>query len=460
MSSINTKRYRNQLAKRLYDAIDSGSSNFYVAIGHIAAWDNENAPPLPTDDFQSVSFGYWRDMLAAKQVSIANTSYVVARRDWVANTVYTQYDDTNTTIFSNNFFVLDTTNSPYRVYKCLWNNSGTKSTVAPSTTGGNTAPVATGDGYVWQYMYHLGPESLPFLTTSWMPVVTNGAVSAAALAFRGHIPTAVPLIINDRGANYNPIQNVVVTIIGDGANATVNGIIGSGNITISANVVTNMFMYSGGEDYTQINSINVYQFGATSANVRSIIPPFPNHGYDPITELGASALMFLVEFANTESGSVTTDNDYRRVMLLADPKLYGNTALANGTIYRQTFDCELVSNSGVFLPDNEIVVTSNTTYPVTASVVDVTSNGSANIIRLTNVNPHGRTAGASEPLGGSFLTNDVITCNASGVTGVLGVIDEPELSYFSGDILYVNHRTPISRSGSQIEVVRLVFRFG
>ena len=119
MPSINTKLYRNHLAKQFYDAIADSTVNLYVGIGRVSPWDNESVPPTPTNDVQSVQFGYWRDMIAAKRVSLANTSFVVARRDWTANTVYTQYDDTNPNIYSNNFFVLDTTNSPYRFYKCL-----------------------------------------------------------------------------------------------------------------------------------------------------------------------------------------------------------------------------------------------------------------------------------------------------------------------------------------------------
>ena len=183
MSSINTNKYRTFLAQQfrttlllggadstvkdditstntsLMSAGAATTSEFYLGVGRPQQWTDDNAPPTPTQDTQSLDFAAWRDLLGVKQITANNSALVIARHDWATNSVYTQYDDTNTTLMSNTFYVLDTQELPYKVYKCLWNNAdathvaGANSTVAPSTTGTTNDPVLTADGYVWQYMY-------------------------------------------------------------------------------------------------------------------------------------------------------------------------------------------------------------------------------------------------------------------------------------------------------------------
>ncbi len=162
MSSINTNKYRTFLAQQfrttlllggadstvksditstntaLMSAGAATTSEFYLGVGRPQSWDNDVAPPTPTQDTQSLDFAAWRDLMAVKQITANNSALVIARYNWTANAVYTQYDDTNTTLMSNTFYVLDTEELPYKVYKCLWNNadsdhvSGANSTVAPS----------------------------------------------------------------------------------------------------------------------------------------------------------------------------------------------------------------------------------------------------------------------------------------------------------------------------------------
>jgi len=74
-------------------------------------------------------------------------------------------------------------------------------------------------------------------------------------------------------------------------------------------------------------------------------------------------------------------------------------------------------------------------------------------VRITNVQDGGRTAAG----GVAFANTDIIT--TSGVSAVLGTVRVPELKAFSGNILYIDQRVPVTRSDSQLEEVRLVFGF-
>ena len=484
MSSINTNKYRTFLAQQfrttlllggadatvkdditstntaLMSAGAATTSEFYLGVGRPQQWTDDNAPPTPTQDTQSLDFAAWRDLLGVKQITANNSALVITRHDWATNSVYTQYDDTNTTLTSNTFYVLDTQELPYKVYKCLWNNAdathvaGANSTVAPSTTGTTNNPVLTADGYVWQYMYTITTDDYTYLTADWMPVKTDSTVANNATDNAGKLSTVVPLVVTAGGSDYNPAVDAAAAVEGDGTEATIT----AGGITFSANAVANVSFNTGGSGYTTIDTISVTQSGSSNtATVRALIPPYPNHGHDPVKELGCVSVMLTAELAYAEphsNSSMTVVNEYRRVMLLQDP-LLANGSVANGTFYQQTYDCSLTSNTATFEPDDVVTVT-NTTYTVTGTVVDVIKNSESpqeSVVRITNVHDGGRTAAGYV----AFANTDTITSDS--VSAVLGTVREPELKFYSGNILYIDQRVPVTRSDAQVEEVRLVFGF-
>ena len=487
MSSINTNKYRTFLAQQfrttlllggadatvkaditstntaLMSAGAATTSEFYLGVGRPQSWDNDAAPPAPSQDTQSLDFTAWRDLLGAKHITANNSALVIARHDWAANTVYTQYDDTNAALMSNTFYVLDTTELPYKVYKCLWNNAdsdhvtGAFSTIAPSTTGSTVIPKLTADGYVWKYMYTITTDDYTYLTAAWMPVMTNSTVSADATDNAGKLHVVVPLVVTAGGSDYNPAVDAAATVLGDGIEATIS----AGGITFSAGAVANVSFDVGGSGYTTVDAISVTQSGSSNtATVRALIPPYPNHGHDAVKELGCVSVMLTAELAYAEphsNSSMTVVNEYRRIMLLRDP-LLADGSVANGIFYQQTYDCSLTSNTATFEPDDVVTVT-NTTYTVTGTVVDVIKNSESpqeSVVRITNVHDGGRTADPDE--GVAFANTDIIT--SSSVSAVLGTVREPELKFYSGNVLYIDQRVPVTRSDAQIEEVRLVFGFG
>ncbi len=451
MSLILTEKYRSFLATQFQDSLVSDRTAAYVFLGHPTPWtDTANAvvsdshPSVPADSPQNTDFACWRDMLGAKRVT--STAIVVARQDWVTGTIYDQYDDQDSDLASKTYFVLDTTDSPVKVYKCVWNAKRVPSTAAPSTVGTALVPTQTSDGYVWQYMYTIDSgNAASYLTATWMPVLANSAVQANALTNTGKLPTNVPLVVVDGGVGYNALLPVTVTLVGDGSGATV-----ASGVSITGGSVTQVVLATGGADYTEVSSINVYQAGAsTPANARAIIPPFPNHGYDPVKELGAAALMLSIVFDEDESGKLTVYNDYRRYGLLINPDEFdGNVAL--GSFYRQTTDITISGNNGVLLPDDTITNISKASSP-TATVVDVIEVSSNYVVRVTGVDPEGEAA--------PFESGDTIKNLTSGVEATVSVVSNPELQPYSGAILCVNHRTPVARSNTQVEDITIVFPF-
>ena len=299
MPSLNTAKYRSFLARRLKETltvkeayeslsaeiasltpnlangasfattntlladIDAATSRLYLCIGRPSDWTNDNNPPTPTDVPQNIEFEYWRDLLAAKRVMAEDASYVVPRYNWTANTVYTQYDDqgvngnANATFANTQFYVLDSTELPYKVYKCLWNNNGAPSTNAPSLTGNTVTPATTSDGYVWQYLYSIRPDDYKFLTDAWMPVKTDADVETSAENNQGQLWEAVPLVITSSGNGFNPNGTFTFTYSGDGNGAVIN----ASSLTVSANTLTKMQMANGGLGYTTFSTVTTEQTG-------------------------------------------------------------------------------------------------------------------------------------------------------------------------------------------------------
>ena len=492
MPSLNTAKYRSFLARRLKETltvkeayeslsaeiasltpnlangasfattntlladIDAATSRLYLCIGRPSDWTNDNNPPTPTDVPQNIEFEYWRDLLAAKRVMAEDASYVVPRYNWTANTVYTQYDDqgvngnANATFANTQFYVLDSTELPYKVYKCLWNNNGAVSTNAPSLTGNTVTPATTSDGYVWQYLYSIRSDDYKFLTDAWMPVKTDPDVETSAENNQGQLWEAVPLVMINNGNGFNPSGTFTFTYSGDGNGAVINTTSIPAATAFSANTIAKIQMANGGLGYTTFSTVTIAQSGASSATARVIIPPYPNHGYKPQIELGASAIMLSVELNDDELNRLTTVNNYRRILLMSDPMTPANTA-ANGEFYRLTYDITFTGNTGVFAPDDTLQV-DNESYPVSATVVDVVEQGANTVVRVTNVSDFGRTT--------PFVAGDtILDMTQEGVEATIAAVNNSQLLTFTGEILYADQRAPVTRNPNQSEQINLVFKF-
>lgn len=135
-----------------------------------------------------------------------------------------------------------------------------------------------------------------------------------------------------------------VKIYGDGSGAKAVSVVNSVTKSIS-----DIYIVNNGINYTYANVQIVGNTGtiqANSATARAIISPYGGHGYDVLSELNANKLGFSVTFANSESGNISTQNDFSRIGLLKNPKL-ANVELtcANSNLF--TTGETIVQNIGV-----------------------------------------------------------------------------------------------------------------
>lgn len=447
--TLDALRANGSLSSTVYASILSGANSvaIYVFLGYPSPWATEASPPTPEETPQTTTYDYWRTMLGAKRVSSANTNHVVPRVNWTTGTVYTQYDDT-VDLTGEQFYVLVLDGgTTYQVYKCLWNNDGGTSTYAP--TGTDTDEQTYADGYVWKYLYSLSSVNDRFLTLDWMPVYANATIQAAASANSGKLAADVPFVITYEGARYRSTANIVVTLNGDGTGATV----ANAGVGVVGGTIASVTLLTAGTDYSNVASINIYQSGDVSlATARAIIPPFPGHGYDPIHELQSKHLMCVVRFSGDEAGGLTVDNNFRQIGFLVNP-LKADETLATGTFYKQTTDVTVAAGGATYSPDDLVINTAKD--PETSGiVVDVLDGGAGKqIIRLVDVNSRG----LAEPFS---ATNVLNVGGGSPSTVSADAVDGPEFLPYSGHVLYVNQRIPVTRDAAGTQDIKIVLPFG
>ena len=431
MASIVTSKFRVHNAEQFVESFSEASNTImYLFIGKPTAFPDDNSPPTPVNSTANIEFTPWREMYGAKRVNTSDVTHAIERYDWTSGTVYDYYDDQDTNLLEDDFYVMT---DEYNVYKCLWNAGGTTSTSKP--TGKSTTEFIAGDGYVWKYMYTVSTaNALKFLTNDYIPVQTLASddgsdqwdVQTAAVDGAIHI-----VEVTNGGSGYTDSANLVVSIAGNGTGATANA-------TVVANVVTAVTVTAVGSGFTSA-TVSFSGGGGANAAATAIISPKGGHGANAIEELGGKYVMLNVRLDGTEGNTISTANEFRTVGLVRNPFLYDTSDRATASTYRQTYKYTLSGVSGTYVLDEVVTSGSNT-----ATVVEWDSVGS---ILYTTL-----------PLNQEFANAAVVT-GAGGATGTIAVIDDPGLEPYSGDLLYVENRVPIGRADDQIEDVKLVIQF-
>ena len=485
MAAIITNKFRINNALQFYESFsEATATTYYLFIGRAHAWASDAdvqgntitegtdaSPPTPNDDISS-EFYNWDDMLGAKIIASTDVSYCIPRRNWTTGTTYDHYEHNisssntansgATNLFDSTFVVM---NSSYGVYKCIENDSNTASTVEPTSTSNSI--VTTGDGYKWKYMYSLtSAETLNFMSTDFIHVSTDSTVTAAAVD--GALDT---IEVVAGGSSYSLSAGATISAIpirGDGSS-------GICSVTISSGAIASAAVTTAGTGYTYAYITNADIIAGTNAggagsggNLNVFIPPKGGHGKNAITELGGFYVMINKSLTGAEGTSdIGVANDFRRIGLVRDPYNYGTTTVASATTRRQIHAAVFSSVSGTFTADEEINQASTGAvgkvieYDSTNKILywyqtrfpDVGTDSDGNLTAFSGANAitgQSSSAAATPNTSNSTTTNAVVF--ASGYS-------TPELAFDSGDIIYVEERSPITRASDQTENIKLIIEF-
>ena len=485
MAAIITNKFRINNAEQFVESFsETAATTYYLFVGRSHSWATDTdgqgrsinegtdaSPPTPNDDISSEFYNY-DDMLGAKLLTSSDVSHVIPRRNWTTGTTYDMYEHNisssnaansgATNLFDSTFFVM---NSSFAVYKVIENDGATASTVEPTSTSNSI--FETSDGYRWKYMYSLtSSETLNFMSTDFIHVSTDSTVSAAAVD--GALDT---ILVVAGGSSFTTSSGSTISAIpirGDGTG-------GIASVTISSGAIATATVTTAGSGYTFAYIRDADIIAATNAggagsgsNLNVIIPPKGGHGSDAVKELGGFFVMLNKSLVGVEGTSdIGVGNDFRRIGLLRDPTNFGTTTVASATTRRQIFAVKFASVSGTFTADEEInqastgavgkVVEFDSTnlilYYYQTRFPDCGADSNGNLTAFSGANAiTGQSSSAS-------ATPDTSNSNTVNAVEFSSGYANPELAFDSGDIIYVEERSPITRASDQTENVKLIIEF-
>ena len=435
MPNIVTTRLSYFTAEQFKESIsEQANSKLYMFIARPQPWEVANKPPTPVN-VEGLQYECWDTMIGLKRISASDSQFVVRRVNWRKFSVYTPYDDRDPLIYTKPFYVLT---KDYRVYKCIDNYGGLQSLFEPTSTSLEIFTMQ--DGYKWKYLYTINPANqIRFLTRNWMPVVTDDEVKDNAVD--GTIERVAATI---KGSGYT-YANTILTVVGDGANATVLP-------EIVNNKIEGYIVSDKGTNYRYANLvISTSDVITSKAEARIIISPKGGHGYDPVSELGAQYVMLNARFEYDDgAGDIPVNTDFRVLGVIKDPLLY-NGSIAENVTLNTNYTLSITTLSGTFVNDEFIngVTSLANGYIVVSRVASGTTPATIRYIQAHNF--------TSNYI--SFKVGETITGSVSGATARIDNIYLPEVKHDTGDVLYIENLTPITRSVDQTEGVHLVIKF-
>lgn len=251
MTNSTRLQFHSSMAKSLVNDIQYQKSSLYYFLGKLNSWgplDTPGSDAIPQTTEQNTSI---RDNIAfMKRVGANDVSVMCTRHDWTTGIVYTQWDHT-VDMSSETFYVINSFN---QVFKCLFNNHDSASTVMPA--GNSYSPFGTADGYLWKYMYTVPDFKMAkFANSNYMPVQT--AITDSFYS-TGSVDS---IIINDVGSGYT---NSLVTYITASASAGSGAILIPKVSSITGSIV-GVTIVNGGSGYTSAPTLAVHMLsGYTS----------------------------------------------------------------------------------------------------------------------------------------------------------------------------------------------------
>lgn len=430
MPSITTSKLSLYTANELFNLDSSG--NLYLFVGKPHSWADDTIPDTPIDN-DAEHYKTWDNIIGFKKILSSDACIVIPRVDWVIGTIYSQYDNTDEALDQKQFYVL---NRNYEVFKCISNNNDEYSIVEPEGT--NLEVFSTSDGYKWKYLYTISSsDQARFLTRNWMPVSENSLVSEAALS--GKIDT---LKIITKGSGYYQ-SNTTITVQGNGSNLSVIPV-------ILDNKLDDYEITNGGNNYSYVNLIVTGAGAGTGANIRAIISPPGGHGKNNVRELKAKHLMFstVLDYEATNT-NLPANISYRTVGLIFDPKSNTGSKLTAYTSGGNKI-VKINPDYGADFSQNQYITgnISNANAFVFYTQIN-TGNSDLRIIQTSGLTSNYN----------NFSVGESVTASNTGSQGTVISISEEPVQKYSGDIIYIDNRSPITRSLEQTESIHIVIGF-
>jgi len=447
MTAIATNSFKKTVIDRIIDNLDDSGGNYYLAIGKSDQWNTTETVPTTVNTLEEER-KFRSSMQSIKKIS--DGSFVATRYNWSSGTIYKAFSDAVTLTSLGAYYVYT---ESQRVYICLEQGKDTSgnpviSTINPDTVGTGNIPSRTSDGYVWKYLFTLTAlNTNKFLSANFVPVtkittagnlieteqlnVQNAAVKGSIVGYR---------IVNG-GTDYP--SSVTGTVVGNGSGGAVTLTVSGGSIVkaIIADSTNGNLALGAGYDYASISITDSNNGAATIEPVISM----NGIGADPRDDINARFLMLNSQPAGEEGGDFLVSQDFRQIGILKNPKKHNDSDFVAGTglVLRKL---GLNNVTGTFAADD--LIRGNTSNA--AAFVDKFDAATNTIFFHQNANS------GFKP----FTSGEVVTdSDDAGVFGTLNALDsDGEANPFSGELIYIENKSPVTRDTAQTEDVKVIFQ--
>jgi len=499
MSGIFTQNIKSKFIEEMKSDVASDSSFYYISFGKFTEWPEDTSPPSTNSSIKESHYEVNKNILFGKRVNEENIAYIAKKKTWTSNTIYNYYSDKDADLYSKDFYVINSLN---RVYKCLFNNYGSRSTIEPNLTV-NNGDFDTSDGYKWKYLFTVNSADRKLFTSdNYFPITPDDAVTLFAEPGALHV-----IVVEKSGNNYISANGYIESVISNNEfkiantnSSTISGAyvgsslyIYSGSGTGQISPVTNYVVNSSGKYVTtntvirNIDSTSLYRIeprvyisgdgfnaeavatvNATAGTITSI--EVINRGFDysyadivisSNSEFGRGATAYSIispkgghgsdvvkelgcETMGISVSTSLTDNfpswvRYRQVALVYNPRASAN----NDTFRDQTFNQMLnfnVLSAPSLLDEGEVIEGLNSKARATVAYMNTT--------HLYVINDTGQ-----------FQPFESISSLSSGKIIIISTINNKDLIPYSSEVYYYKNIEPIEREGVASEDVKLYFNF-
>jgi hypothetical protein len=452
MPAIVTDPFKLQFASFLFNEANSStdSHEYYIGIGKSDTYDSSDTVATPVRTLEEEREAR-NNLQSVKKVT--GQSFVIPRYNWSSGSTYSAWQDNQTGVPSNSYYVMTEDNE---VYICLQQGksatgASNPSTVKPSYTDASvteTQAFETSDGYRWKLMYALSASRAnTFLSSGFIPCQNINIDSASANAFElqqlniqntalhGAI---LGVEIEDGGTGYTSAPTITFKGNGSGASATATI---SGGAIVKIEMANESGGMGTGYDYASATVTG-------NAKLRPIIAPRAGIGNDARADLKSSSIMFNIKPSGDENDTFNITNDFRQILLLRnldemDSAVPGNRYTGNSSNAQRFLTITGTISASNFVVDEKIT---GGTSGVTAFIDELDSNSGNKIFFHQN----------SNTINGNFTDGETITGSGSGSGTVDSGNTHSIVDNHSGELLYIENRARVIRSSSQTEDIKVI----
>jgi hypothetical protein len=506
MTNRITPFFRLNTADQLKESFDEPSpTRLYMFMGGVTPFANDSSPPAVTNNQFTTEFDVYRDMVALKRINSVYTEYndrtanLYDKQFYVLtseNNVYKCIDNNrgavsieepsgiSTSVVSTadgyrwKFLFAITTadaqkflNSSYIPVREITANNGSAQwsvqQVAANGSIDHIVVTSNGSGYISTANTFLSVTNSSVVRLETNALQIDGAYTGSTLYISSglgvgqlrritkYVGTGRVVTVNNAFTitpNTSSTYSIAPTVIVSGDSGATASIRATAHVSNTlGGQVRKITMITNGRSYGEANvAIIANSSYGSGAIAQAIISPRGGHGSNARKELNAKDLMLSVSIAGGESNTFPTNNDFRTIGVIRDPKLRSGPA-ANASVIDQCHRIVLQNVSGDYTADE--IVTGGVSGAKARVVYFANTNatrtrGVLRVIRLT-----------TNGIGGGFAQTESLTSASSGVTATIINAIKPAIRENTGDVLYIERNPPIVRKPDQLEEFRFVVTF-